>query len=162
MFALYVNLLTIKTKNMKTKNLLITTLLLAGLTFTFSGCKKEKGCTNTSAENFESSAEEDDGSCIYTGSYVLWIETGDLPTGYSANVYLNDIYQGNIAVTFASAPNCDATGALTINKNLGSDKSGEYTIKVILVVGGVEDTDPANYLYDNANFEANTCTSLQL
>ena len=38
---------------------------------TFDSCKKE-GCTNADADNYDSSAKKDDGSCTYTGRHVIW------------------------------------------------------------------------------------------
>lgn len=48
-------------KNFKISYLLIA--LLAGGLF-FAGCKKNEGCTNPDAANFDPDAEKDDGSCI--------------------------------------------------------------------------------------------------
>ena len=44
------------------KNILIATIICF---FAFSSCKKEEGCTDISAENFDINATIDNGSCIY-------------------------------------------------------------------------------------------------
>ncbi len=46
----------------------------------FSSCRKEKGCTDPKATNYKSSAEQDDGSCVYptTNNYTI-------PTTYEFN-----------------------------------------------------------------------------
>jgi len=42
-------------------------ILCIGITSTFTSCKKDKneGCTDLNANNFDSNAEESDGSCTY-------------------------------------------------------------------------------------------------
>ena len=35
------------------------------VSFIFTGCKKEEGCTDASATNYNADAEDDDGSCTY-------------------------------------------------------------------------------------------------
>ena len=137
------------------KNLLLIAFALLGLTA--ASCKKEKGCTTSSATNFSSSAEEDDASCTYKGSVAFWVMTGTLG-GATINVYINNVFQGNIAVTFSSAPSCGGTGVLTINKDLGKNKTQSYSVTYKNVIGGVEDTDPADWTNENVIFEA-TCTS---
>jgi len=54
--------LCIKSQIMKKYTLLFT--LLSALLF-LNGCKENKGCTDITAVNFESEAEEDDGSCAF-------------------------------------------------------------------------------------------------
>lgn len=53
---------------MKTTKLKVLTLTMAAFAIgsTFTSCKKEKGCTDPTACNYESGAEKDDGSCEYT------------------------------------------------------------------------------------------------
>ena len=59
-------------KNLKIDLTLIKThgkvlFILMLFTFLITSCGKKKGCTNTIATNFDSSAEEDDGSCQVAG-----------------------------------------------------------------------------------------------
>lgn len=129
----------------------------------FYGCKKEKvkGCMTSTATNFKSNAQEDDGSCTYNGSVVFWVMTGDMSPsgGEGVNVYINNVFQGNIGVTFGSAPTCDGTGALTIHKDLGKNKYQSYSVTYKVVQYGVEDTDPANWGTETVNFFGTSCTS---
>ena len=41
--------------------------------FVLFSCKKEQGCTDQIAINFNSTAEEDDGSCNYSVTGGYWI-----------------------------------------------------------------------------------------
>ena len=127
----------------------------------FTACGK-KGCTDAYAANYCDECKKDDGSCSFKGRYVIWIKTGDISAGESVNVYMDGVYQGNIAVTFSSSPECGATGALTIEKDLGKSKSKGYTTIYKPLVNGVEDTDSNNWLVRTSNFKANTCVNYQL
>ena len=159
MFFEYICILTKKIKNMKTKKVLVIAIALLCLTVT--SCKKEKGCTTSSATNFSSSAEEDDASCTYLGRVAFWITTGSMDPDVSINVYINNVFQGNIAVEFSSAPTCGSTGVLTINKDLGKNKTQSYSVTYKPFVGGVEITDPTEWIIENVIFEA-TGTSHQI
>lgn len=56
------------------KTLFFTLILGAGVAF--SSCKKDEGCIDPSADNYDEDADKDDGSCVYGQSY-------DIPTTYT-------------------------------------------------------------------------------
>ena len=65
---------------------------------TFTGCQKEKGCTDPNAFNFDSAAEKDDGNCVYgddsednSGNLIINNETSD-----SYFLYFNGEYKKTI------------------------------------------------------------------
>ncbi len=74
----------------------------------FFGCSKKKGCTDSAATNFDSSAEKDDGSCVYT------------PVPTSSGIVLVDITSDRILVNTTSDidyilnSEIDVTAKLTI------------------------------------------------
>lgn len=47
------------------KKILFTLLIITSFVVFCSSCKKEKGCTNSAANNYNEDAEEDDGTCIF-------------------------------------------------------------------------------------------------
>lgn len=136
---------------MNKKKFIMASLILIGAAF-ITSCKKEKvkGCTTSYATNYNSSAEEDDGSCTYEGSLVFWTP----PTTTAAiDVYLDGQLQGNIGVTFPSAPSCGQTGALTVKKSLGTSKLINCTLHA---------TDGTNTWDNTVTFEANKCVSYKI
>jgi len=65
---------------MKTKNLLLITAMTLGLGSVLTSCSKEEGCTDVTAENFNTEAEKDDGSCTYKDDIVTPPDSGETIT----------------------------------------------------------------------------------
>lgn len=149
---------------MKKSTTIAMMLLIAASATMFNGCKKEKvkGCMDSSSKNYNPKAEEDDGSCSYSGSCVFWILAGDISSGESANVYLDGVLQGNVSVTFYNAPSCDETGALTVHKDMGRNKYGNYSFVLKPVFNGYEYNDPADWLTASISFTGNGCTQYRI
>jgi len=139
--------------------------LIGSLSFTNS-CKKDnkiKGCTDLNAQNYDATAEENDGSCTYIGKYVIWYDktaSEGLISNNSTSLifYIGSTPVDTIAtsVYWTEAPECDATGTVSITEDLGKVKSKAYALSVV---------DQAGNEYMNSiaiNFEANTCVQFQL
>lgn len=158
-FLLYLPKINIKTQTMKKVKQIGIIMLMSISTVMLNGCAKKKGCMDKDSKVYDKTAEQDDGSCTYEGSYVFW-KSQPMPAGASIDIYLNGVFQGNIGVHFNSAPTCGAQGALTVVKNLGSNKTQAFSI-----TGDSHNPDGTTD-YDvpigTANFNANTCTSLKL
>lgn len=112
-------------------------LTVAVALFQLSSCAKKEGCTSPSATNYNSEAEDDDGSCVYEASMILWMtEQTSLDLNAdgitSLTYYLDDQVVGTSGtnVYFNGAPSCGTNGAVTITKNLGSSISRTYAGKV--------------------------------
>jgi hypothetical protein len=147
----------------KVVTLIISLSLLGGLAV-ISSCKKEKvkGCMDKDSKNYNSIAEEDDGSCAYEGSIVFWYNkaTSDTLSAYGATAftyYVDGKVVGSsaAAVYWSGAPNCNQSSSITVNKDLGGVKNKTYTYSV-------KDQLGIEYWTGTANFTANTCTAIQL
>jgi hypothetical protein len=68
-------------------------LLIIALCVTISGCKKDSGCTNIQAANYNSNAKVDDGTCQYSATFYfdqdgpdatvqVKYQTGNITTSY--------------------------------------------------------------------------------
>ena len=114
-----------------------TTILLTVLALGIISCTKE-GCTDEKAENYNTEANQDDGSCNYSASTIFWFNSdaamnlaGELYT--TLDVYVDQVKVGSIEIDHysESAPGCGSSNGVNYTVSLGNSTSKNvfYTIK---------------------------------
>ena len=63
-------------------------LILLCLPMIFSSCKKEEGCTDPTAKNYNTNAEDNDGSCIYYTKAIVTVRNSNNDVVLNASVTL--------------------------------------------------------------------------
>jgi hypothetical protein len=148
----------------KANSIFFCIILLTGL-FLSDSCKKNdkiRGCTDKDSQNYNPSAQQDDGSCLYEGQVVFWYDqtasAGLVADGATAlTFYLNTQVIGSSATTvyWATAPDCGQDGSITVTEDLGKVKTHAYALSV-------QDQTGHEYWTSTVNVDANTCLQFQL
>lgn len=92
--------------------------VLIGLASLMSSCAKKEGCPDSTALNYDSSAEKDNGTCTYKGKTTFWNDaTSNLGL---VTVTMADGTTGTITGNYPSSPNCDAANCFTYTTKPGT------------------------------------------
>ena len=146
---------TIRTMNLKS------ILFFSLCCIVLAGCSVD-GCTDANATNYDPAADNFDGSCEYEGEVVFWY--GEATSQALLAIYSNSLsfyvdgqIQGSTAASqyWTAAPDCGQNGSVTITKDLGNSTALASTYEVIDDYGDL-------WWSGVINFEANTCTSIEL
>jgi len=136
-------------------------LIASAISSALVGCSVD-GCTDANATNFDPSADNFDGSCTYEGQVVFWY--GEATSQALIDIYSNSLsfyvdgqIQGSTATTqfWTAAPECGQNASITITKDLGNSTALASTYEVIDDYGD-------SWWSGIINFEANTCTKIEL
>ncbi len=128
-----------------------------------TGCEITfRGCLDPEALNFDATADEDDGSCLYEGQAVFWY---DASVAEDLDAYLSDsltfYIDGEPMLTvetntyWLSAPDCGLYNSYTITAGL---EAGEPRVATYQVIDNFDDI-----LWDGVvAFNNNGCTAVEL
>jgi len=129
-----------------------------------SSCKKPvEGCTDIDADNFDALAEEDNGTCYFSGGAVFYHNLAGsqylLDNGIPyARVLIDNVSNGVLSanVHWSFIPSCSSEDAITIqNYGLAYQKSKQFNYRV---------EEPDGSLLDAGTFmiRANSCEAILL
>ena len=106
--------------------------LFLSVSFIFTACKKEEGCTDAIAANYNADAEDDDGSCTYS-IIGVWTPTSILFTQtMSATVMGQIVNEGSFDTTMTAA-------------QAGLGEYIEFTSSTVITTNDYGDLETDNY-----------------
>lgn len=104
-------------------NYAFTICLITVFIFTSSCKKRVSGCTNITADNYNSNADDDDGSCKYSGDVTFYYRAAQsltiTPAINQATVTING-QVGYITSNYPYIPACNSSGCANFNFPTGS------------------------------------------
>ena len=116
-------------------SILILTLIIFGLG-TLQSCKK-KGCTDPNANNFNSEAQKDDGSCTYPTINLSPAGDGDVTGNGGSATAMSTWSNGNVRAELNMDITSASGGIMTVVVN---DADGNEVLNETLTVGVGDDS----------------------
>jgi len=113
--------------------------LLIGLSLILSvafSCKRH-GCNDPNAKNYNVSANKNNGSCLYEGQIIFWLDSTTAHSADSANIETLFVYhngnlmdQMSISNHSEDAPASDDTSGINFMLDMGYYDSGDFLFHV--------------------------------
>lgn len=146
------------------KSILALFSLVVFTSISMSSCKKPvPGCTDLDADNYNFQAEENDGTCYYSGGAVFYhkLETSQymLDNGIAyTKIYVDGSFKGSLSANthWTFIPSCTSETAVTIeNYGLANVKSKQFNYEV---------RDNSNAILKAGTFQikANNCEVIEI
>lgn len=139
----------------------LSVLIILIVGFTITSCKK-KGCIDSDADNYNSEAVKDNGTCSYNGSVMFWyleptsivlVNTGAETLTYKVN---GVVIGTSLAAEYTTiVPFCGQPGAMSVTHAIGNDKKKSFNYSI---------TDQTGYEHfgGTTNFSGGACLSIKL
>ena len=124
----------------------------------FTACKKEEGCTDTNAVNFDPNAEENDGSCLYQCDDPFATNYLITPSGNPACEYEGDVV---FYLDVPAAQNFTNDGIPFLDVYVGNNLAGSMPTNVgFISTITCTDTDPepVHFIYQWQNEQSTNLT----
>jgi hypothetical protein len=128
-------------------------LMVCGLA---GACSKSKGCTHEFAINYDSTAEKDDGSCIY---YDIYIYSAVASPTASESVNLKSYASADTDLSGWTIGDLNDPEAYSISSGTILSAGGALTLSASVMGFEIDDSGETIYLKDSSGHPVDTWTN---